>query len=210
MDTKTDTPIEVIIVDDHPMVRKGLASFLLSSRDLRLAGEAANGTEALALCRETQPDIILMDLVMPEMDGFAAIEKIRGFYPDVKIIALTSYPDARYIQRAVNAGVNGFLYKDISSEGLYHAIQSVLEGSQAFSAPVERMFHQHIDENRKIKKLTAREQEVFQMLLEGCTNPEIAGRLVLSRSTVKVHVSRILEKLGVANRIELLKTYAHL
>ncbi len=204
---KNDYPIAVMVVDDHPMVRKGLASFLLSNPGLRLAGEASNGKEAFAMCQEKPPDVILMDLVMPVLDGFSASEKIRELYPHVKIIALTSYPDSRYLQRAMSLGLDGFILKDISSEDLSNAIRSVHDGSRVFSVPVERMLQRKGEDERKIDTLTPREYEVFGMLLEGYNNPQIAERLVLSRSTVKVHVSRVLEKLGVTNRVELLKKF---
>ncbi len=203
-----DHSIEVMVVDDHPMVRKGLASFLLSNPGLQLAGEASNGKEALALCQAKPPDVILMDLVMPVLDGFSAAEEIRAIYPGIKIIALTSYPDSRYLQRAMSIGLDGFVLKDISSEDLSNAIRSVYGGSQVFSAPVERMLQRKGENERKIDTLTPREYEVFGMLLEGYNNPQIAERLVLSRSTVKVHVSRVLEKLGAANRVDLLKKYS--
>jgi NarL family two-component system response regulator LiaR len=210
MEFQKNRLIRVMIVDDHPMVRKGLSSFIMTNKDLQLVGEASNGKEAITICSEKIPDVILIDLIMPVMDGFSAIKNILRLHPETKIIALTSYHDPQLVNRAVKAGVKGFLLKDVSSDELHNAICSVYEGRTALSQSTRELMTQITEETQDIESLTDRENEVFHLLLEGMTNPEIADKLHISRATVKVHVSHIYEKLPVCNRIELMKKYASL
>jgi NarL family two-component system response regulator LiaR len=200
--------IKVMIVDDHPMVRKGLSSFIMTNKDLQFVGEASNGKEAVDLCSVITPDVILVDLIMPVMDGFSAIDKILKIHSESKIIALTSYHDPQLVNRAIKTGVKGFLLKDVSSDELYKAIRNVFEGKLVFSQSTKELIHQTIHETQAIDTLTSRENDVFNLLLEGMTNPEIANKLHISRATVKVHVSHIFGKLTVCNRIELMKKYS--
>jgi NarL family two-component system response regulator LiaR len=200
--------IKVMIVDDHPMVRKGLSSFIMTNKDLQFVGEASNGKEAVDLCSVITPDVILVDLIMPVMDGFSAIDKILKIHSETKIIALTSYHDPQLVNRAIKTGVKGFLLKDVSSDELYKAIRNVFEGKLVFSQSTKELIHQTIHETQAIDTLTSRESDVFNLLLEGMTNPEIANKLHISRATVKVHVSHIFGKLTVCNRIELMKKYS--
>jgi len=197
-----------MIVDDHPMVRKGLSSFIMTNKDLQFVGEASNGKEAVDLCSVITPDVILIDLIMPVMDGFSAIDKILKIHSETKIIALTSYHDPQLVNRAIKTGVKGFLLKDVSSDELYKAIRNVFEGKLVFSQSTKELIHHTIHETQAIDTLTSRENEVFNLLLEGITNPEIANKLHISRATVKVHVSHIFGKLSVCNRIELMKKYS--
>jgi DNA-binding NarL/FixJ family response regulator len=208
MEVQRKNLIRVMIVDDHPMVRKGLSSFIMTNKDLQLVGEASNGKEAIDGVSENAPDVILMDLIMPVMDGFSAIDGILKIHPETKIIALTSYHDPQLVNHAIKTGVKGFVLKDVSSDELHKAICMVFEGKSAFSQSTKDLIHQTIDETQAVDSLTRRENEVFHLLLEGMTNPEIANKLNISRATVKVHVSHIFEKLSVCNRIELMKKYS--
>lgn len=196
--------IRVMLVDDHDMVRRGLAAFLQVKADLELVGEARDGSEALDVCREVQPDVILMDLVMPEMDGAAATRAIRERYPSVQVIALTSFQEKDLIRDALEAGAIGYLLKNVTVDELASAIRAAHFG-QSTLAPeaVQALLQPQLDEpERSNYDLTDREMEVLELLVEGLNNREIAERLFVSRATAKAHVSHILDKMGVSNRAE--------
>jgi NarL family two-component system response regulator LiaR len=198
-------PIRVVIVDDHDMIRSGLAVFLDAFDDLKLVGEAADGSEAIRLCDEVKPDVTLMDLMMPQMDGIATIRTIRQAHPNNQVIVLTSFSDQNLVQEALHAGAIGYLLKNTSVDQLAEAIRAARAGRpalarEALQALVETpsLASSSAPEN----SLTERECEVLALMVEGLNNAEIAQRLSVSRSTVKTHISNILAKLGVSNRIE--------
>jgi two-component system, NarL family, response regulator LiaR len=196
-------PLRVLIVDDHAVVRSGLSAFLLAFDDLEVAGEAASGAEAVAQCEELSPDVVLMDLVMPGMDGAASTEAIRATCPNVQVLALTSFPEEDLVQRALKAGAIGYLLKNVSADELADAIRAAHAG-RATLAPeaTQALINSATRPAKPDHHLTERELEVLELMVEGLTNPAIAETLVVSRSTVKFHVSSILAKLGVATRTE--------
>ena len=202
----TDTlsqPIRVMLVDDHAMVRRGLATFLKAFDDLLLAGEAENGADAVQMCAEVLPDIILMDMVMPGMDGVSATRAIRQRFPMVQVIALTSFKEGELIKNALEAGAIGYLLKDISADELAQAIRAVHIGRSALSPEASQILVQMVNQPPAPGlDLTEREREVLGLMIEGSSNSQIALKLRVSSSTIKSHVSNILSKLGVSSRTE--------
>jgi NarL family two-component system response regulator LiaR len=192
-----------MLVDDHTMVRKGLATFLKVYDDLQLVGEAESGPAAIQLCSEVLPDVILMDMVMPEMDGATTTRIICEKYPQVQVIALTSFKQGDLVKNALEAGAIAYLLKDVSADVLARAIRAAHVGRATLSPEAAQAL---VETANQLPlpgfDLTERELEVLTLLVEGLNNTQIAGKLTVSPSTIKSHVSNILSKLGVGSRTE--------
>ena len=196
-------PIRVMLVDDHAMVRRGLATFLKIFDDLQLVGEAENGETAVRLCAQARPDVILMDMVMPDMDGAVATRLIRQQFPQVQVIALTSFKEGNLVRNTLEAGAIGYLLKDVSADELAQAIRAAHAGRATLSPEAAQALVETANQPPAPGlDLTERELEVLALMVEGLNNTQIAGRLTVSSSTIKSHVSNILSKLGVASRTE--------
>ena len=194
--------IRVMLVDDHAMVRRGLATFLKIFDDLQLVGEAESGEAAIKLCAEVLPDVILMDMVLPGMDGAASTRLIRQRFPQVQVIALTSFKTGDLVRNALEAGAIGYLLKDVTAEELVQAIRAAHAGRSTLSPEVAQTLVQLAGQPQPGHNLTGRELEVLALMVDGLNNTQIAGKLMVSPSTIKSHVSNILSKLGVASRTE--------
>lgn len=200
---QAQTPIRILIIDDHAMLRKGLAAFLMSYDDLELVGEAANGKEGLALCAEKQPDVVLMDLMMPIMDGITAARLMRQDFPHIKVIALTSFGEERLIKDVLEAGVISYLFKKVSADDMAKAIRAAHQGISTYAPEVTEILVQSVRQSNSLfEDLTPRENEVLALMVKGLANNEIAEALTISLSTIKSHVSSILSKLDVGSRTE--------
>ena len=196
-------PIRVMIVDDHEMVRSGLAVFLETCDDIRMVGEAASGEEALRLCAEVNPDILIMDLVMPGMNGIEATRVIRERFPHIQIIALTSFKEEELVHSALQAGAIGYLLKNVSIDELAAAIRNAHAGKSTLAPEATQILIESVTRPASPGyDLTEREREVLALMVRGYSNRKIADELVISASTVKNHVSSILAKLAVSSRSE--------
>jgi NarL family two-component system response regulator LiaR len=203
-------PIRVLIADDHGMVRKGLVAYLEDEPDLKVVGEATDGQEAVLMCERACPDVVLMDLVMPKQSGAEATRTIRERWPQVRIIALTSFQEKELVQDALRAGAISYLLKNVSGSDLSEAIRAAHAGRPTLAAEaVEALIQLAVSDPTPGYDLTPRERDVLALLVEGLTNAEIAIRLGISRATVKVHVSSILSKLGVSSRGEAIGVAIH-
>lgn len=195
--------IRVLLVDDHAVVRSGLGAFLTVFEDLDLVGEAGGGQEAVTLCERLEPDVVLMDLVMPHMTGVEATRRIRERCPDTQVIALTSFKEKELVEEAMEAGAIGYLLKNVSADELAEAIRAADAGDPTLAPEAAQALIQSTRESRPLGfDLTERECQVLALMVEGLTNPQIAQELFISRSTVKFHVSNILSKLAAASRTE--------
>jgi two-component system, NarL family, response regulator LiaR len=196
-------PIRVITVDDHEILRGGIRFALLAYDDLELVGEARSGEEALRLCSELRPDVVLMDMAMPGMDGIQTTQALLVSLPQAQVLALSSFHDPELVQRVMKAGAIGYLVKGISADRLAQAIREAHAGRPTLaSEAVQALVHRPAPSPVPDSDLTAREREVLALLAAGLTNVEIAQRLTVSVSTVKYHLRGIYSKLGAANRAE--------
>jgi NarL family two-component system response regulator LiaR len=198
-----NSPIRVMIVDDHAVVRSGLNAFLLAYEDLQMAGFARSGEEAVTLCGELKPDVILMDLLMSGMDGAAATKIIRQKYPRTQVVILTTFKDEALIQKAIRAGAISYLLKDVQADELAGAIRMAHQGKSTLSPEAtQALMHAATQPGPLGYDLSDREREVLSLMVKGLNNTEIAANLVVSLSTIKHHVSHILSKLDAVNRAE--------
>jgi NarL family two-component system response regulator LiaR len=197
-----DRPIKVMIVDDHAVVRSGLSAFLLAFDDLEHVGDATGGAEAVSKCMSLRPDVVLMDLVMPEVDGAEATRRIKEACPEVQVIALTSYKEDDLVQGALKAGAISYLLKNVTADELADAIRGAHAGRSTLAPEAAQVLVKAATEPAQDEGLTSRELEVLRLMVHGDSNPAMAEKLFVSRSTVKFHVSNILMKLGTATRTE--------
>jgi DNA-binding NarL/FixJ family response regulator len=195
-------PIRILIVDDHSVVRQGLQMFLALDPDIEVIGEASNGAEAVEFVKDEQPDVVLMDLLMPIMDGIEATKVIRSDFADTEVIALTSVLEDNAVVGAIRAGAIGYLLKDTEADDLVRAIKAAASGQVQLSPKAAERLMREIRAPESPEKLTDRETEVLRLLAEGKANKEIARELSISETTVKTHVSNILMKLDVPSRTQ--------
>jgi len=197
-----DSPIRVMIVDDHLMVRDGLKVFLSVYDDLDVVGEASDGQAALEVCRQVRPDVVLMDIVMPIMDGPTATRVLRRECPTVQVIALTSFAEKELVQQAIQSGAIAYVLKDVDPDKLADAIRDAHMGKGTIDTSAAKLLLETEEKPAHDYDLTSREREILALIVSGKTNGEIAEQLTLSVGTVRFHVSNILSKLGVSNRTE--------
>ena len=198
----TPAKIRVLIADDHTLVRSGLESILQLFDDLELVAQADSGAAAVELCRQTRPDVVLMDLLMPGMNGVTATEEILRDRPQTKVLALTSFSDEELIQSALRAGATGYLLKNITGEQLAEAIRGAYAGRATLAPEAAEALIHVVSTPQVAADLTRRERQVLALVADGLSNADIADRLVISRSTVKTHVSSLISKLGASSRTE--------
>ena len=202
----TSTPIRVLVVDDHAIVRQGICALLEESDDIEVVGEAGNGLEAIRQAEGLRPDVVLMDLLMPEMGGIEAIRQISAQQPDVRFLVLTTYSGDDLVFPAIQAGAQGYLLKDSGAGELVQAIRQVHRGEPSLHPDIARRLMQEIQQPASGKRtpdpLTAREVEVLRLVAKGLGNVEIAEQLTVTEATVRSHISRILDKLHLANRVQ--------
>jgi two-component system, NarL family, response regulator LiaR len=200
---KQPNRIRILLVDDHSIVRSGLSTVLSTNDDFEVTGEASDGEEALRLCETLQPDVVLMDLLMPKMDGVTATRIIKERWPRIQVIALTSFKDKEYVEGALKAGASGYLLKNVSADDLLNAVRRATSGQPSLSPEAAQVLIQKVNEPTPPgHDLTEREKNILALMVEGLSNNAIAERLFIGESTVKFHVSNVLSKLGVETRIE--------
>jgi DNA-binding NarL/FixJ family response regulator len=200
-----DDAIRVLVVDDHAVVRSGMRAFLDLLPDMEIVGEAANGSEAVAMARRLDPDVILMDLLMPVMDGLTAIERIKGEQPEIAIIAMTSFLEEEKITAALELGASGYVLKDASAVRIAEAVRAARAGDVPIDPAVARLLTRRLREKEAApvtEPLTEREREVMGLLARGLSNKEIAATLFITERTARTYVSNILGKLGLASRTQ--------
>ncbi len=197
--------ISVLIVDDHPVVRRGLRTFLELHEDVRVVAEASNGIDGVSLAEELEPDVVLMDLVLPDLDGIEATRRIRSVSPSTSVIVLTSFADDDKVFPAIKAGATAYLLKDAEPQQLVEAVRLASRGEPLLHPKIAARLMQEVAGGSKrdaVEDLTARELQVLRLLAQGLTNKLIAEELVVSEKTVKTHVSNILAKLHLSHRTQ--------
>jgi DNA-binding NarL/FixJ family response regulator len=207
----TDRPtVRIVVADDHDVVRSGFASLLDTQPDFTVAGTARDGVEAVRIGRELEPDVVLMDVRMPGMDGIEATRQLAGDGPGIHILILTTFDLDEYVYEALRAGASGFLLKDVTAEALFHAVRVIAAGDALLAPGITRRLISEFAGRaertppalRALEELTPRETQVLELIAEGLSNLEIAERLVVTEETVKTHVSRVLGKLGLRDRTQ--------
>lgn len=204
--------IKVLIADDHPIVRSGICSLLESQTDLEVVGEAESGREAISMARELMPDVVVMDIAMPDVNGLEATRQIKKHSPHINILALTVYDNEEYFFQMLSAGASGYLPKKAATEELVQAIRAVHQGAAFLYPTVAKKligeYLRRVDSGEELASydgLTPREKEVLKLIAEGFTNQEIANQLYLSKKTIETHKENIMNKLNMHNRVELVK-----
>lgn len=197
--------IRVLVVDDHQLAQKGMDYFLAAFPDLELVGAASDGADALRLCEQLLPDVVLMDVKMPELDGIAATRQIASRFPEVRVIMLSSFDDPETVRQALKVGARGYLLKSISPLDLAQAVRAVYRGRSAMSPEAtDALVQAARGAEPATAELTPRERDVLRLLMQGCSNQRIAEELMVSRATVKFHMASIMAKLGVSSRAEVM------
>ena len=195
--------IRILLADDHTVVRSGLSAVLAMQDDFKIVGEAGDGEEAVRLCESLQPDVVLMDLLMPKIDGVTATRTIKERWPKIQIIALTSFKEKEYVEGALKAGASGYLLKNVSADELVAAVRRAIAGQPSLSPEAAQVLIQKVSgSSQPGLDMTEREKEILALMVEGLSNSKIAERLTINQSTVKFHVSNVLSKLGVTSRTE--------
>ena len=206
MEAKPEDRIRILIADDHPVVRDGLVAMLSTQGDFQVIGEAATGRETVSRALELRPDVLLLDLEMPDMDGVHALEEIRQQFPGIQVIVLTAFDTDERILSALKSGASGYLLKGVPRQEIFHAIRTVSQGGSLLQPVVTTRLLEHIrsaeEAQAPIDPLTEREREILQLVAKGGSNKQIAVALAITERTVKFHVSAILRKLNAANRAE--------
>jgi DNA-binding NarL/FixJ family response regulator len=195
------SPIRILVVDDHPVIRQGLVAMLSSQSDFEVVGEAGNGIEVLEKAAELLPDVILLDLDMPEMNGLEALTRLQKVAPESRVLVFTAYGPSERSAKVVQAGAKGYLLKGAPPAEVYRAIRIIQQGGLLLQ-PVISALYQQKEDHTTIEKLTEREMEVLELLAQGLSNKEIAAQIVVTERTVKFHISAIMGKLGATNRTE--------
>jgi len=211
-------PVRIVVADDHQIVRSGFAALLGTQPDFSVVGTAEDGAEAVRVCKETSPDVVLVDVRMPGMDGIEATRQLTGpgsGHDRPRVLILTTFDLDEYVYDALRAGASGFLLKDVTAEQLFHAVRVIAAGEALLAPTVTRRLISEFARQRprtdssraaRLATLTPRETQVLRLVAEGLSNPEIAARLVLTEETVKTHVSRVLAKLGLRDRTQAVVT----